>query len=146
MAGIEKICEYSEDGYSTNMREYAHNRIQILPEYRKEFKKQKSTLYIKKKPSVVNDKFFGSLSGEDLHIFNQRRKQGVSLSQINLDRHFNYCKLTFSFEYDYYLDVPTRQGQVDGKYHHYTTDRGAMRRKLQRLVGGKRFLKIKKII
>lgn len=145
MAAIEKICEYSEDGYSVNMRKYAKNRIQILPECRKFFKNQKAVLYIKKTPSIINDQFFGKLEGEDLRIFQQRRRQGVSLSKVNSDHYFHYREMVFSSEHEYYLNVPTRQGKVEGKYYHYTTDRGAMRRKLQRLVGGKRFLKIRKI-
>ena len=46
MAGIEKICEFSEEYGSFDMYRYKHNSIQIMPKYRPLFKGCDAVLHI----------------------------------------------------------------------------------------------------
>jgi hypothetical protein len=49
MAGIEKICEFSDEYVGPEMYAHKHNHIQVLPKFRKEFRGADAVLYVIKR-------------------------------------------------------------------------------------------------
>lgn len=148
MAGIEKVCEFSGEYPGWEMKEYKHNLIQIMPKYRKLFKKKKAKLKFTGVEYMTrmgknHCKFFSYGNEEQHKEYYKCLKMGLSkedAAYVAFGRPWHRPAL----EYNYSLitDDPDLQGQVKGVYANYTYNKGTVRRKLQRLVGGKRYLKM----
>ncbi len=134
MAAIEKICEFGSEEYlGYQMRDHKKNLIQVNPSARRNFKNKKATLIIH--------------AIEWRAVYKQRGEIQWSGSPSEDD----YYSSTFNWyvpEYTYSLnfDQDELQGIVEGKYLNYTYDLGTTIRKLKRLVGGNKYLTIKKEI
>jgi len=137
MAGIEKLCEYSGiySGYS--MWYHKRNHIQVLPKYRKMFEKQPHTLFIFKKETV--HRHMGAAIESQPLIY---RKVGRKWYEWRGKRHSDRellrpCKGVVT-EYMFTLYVPSAPGQVQGLYTNWTTNLGATKRRLKRMLKCKR--------
>lgn len=135
MAGIEKICEFS-DRYPDHptlggwiMRRWKRNHIQIMPEYRKEFRGAQATLRIE--GFEVNECSRGCYSTPcawEAGNFNSARE---------FIEHQKKHGHRMRIQYQYVLEVsdPALQGTVEGKYREWSFDLKAVIRKMRRMVG-----------
>jgi hypothetical protein len=135
MAGIEKICEFS-DRYPDHptlggwiMRRWKRNHIQIMPEYRPLFRGcdhffrivgfeiQEWSKGCYSKPCAWEAGNYNSAR----QYIDEQKKQG---------RHMR-------IQYEYVLEVfdPELQGTVEGKYREWSFDLKAVIRKMRRMVG-----------
>lgn len=145
MAAIEKSCEFSGDYDGHKMYKYKKNSIQIMPKYRKLFKNKKAVLKFLDKDYLIK-------RGKDFYLWSNKENHNEYkslLAQGYSKEDAAYFALGSSdscpaFDYNYELIVkhPELQGEVKGVYANDSHFKGKVRRKLQRLVGGKRFLKI----
>lgn len=140
MAGIEKICEYSGDYPGWLMYGYKFNHIQIMPEYRKLFRgKTAKLIFFKAKEENVLClrsrfgcyKLFGL--GDDYKRIGRKlyrwvkdpRKPDTEILKPVSEAPY----------YEYALIVPDLPGQVRGIYMNWSYNKGAVLRKLKRLIG-----------
>lgn len=151
MAGIDKVCELSGEFPGWKMYGYKRNHIQIMPQYRPLFKGHKAVLNFSETEYMLQmgpnrDNYYGYSNKEAFKQYHSLLKQGYSVKEA--------AKIAFGeasyrpfFQYSYELitRVPELQGQEHGVYSNTSYSKGTVRRKLQRLVGGKRFLKIKSV-
>lgn len=151
MAGFEKVCDLSGEFASHKMYRYKRNHIQIMPQYRSRFKGHKAVLNFSETEYLLQmgpnrDNYYGYSNKEAFKEYKSLLKQGRSAKEA--------AKIAFGeasyrpfFQYSYELitRVPELQGQEQGVYSNTSYSKGTVRRKLQRLVGGKRFLKIKHV-
>jgi len=135
MAGIEKICEFSDQYPGWEMYGFKRNHIQVMPEFRKLFRGADATLVIKS-AKVIEVRFFG---------------RGYSYStpcEYELADYFDFDVTTyreyqeykgerFLIEYEYVLVVKDKhlQGTVRGKYFNHTMKLSTVKRKLKRMIG-----------
>lgn len=156
MAAIEKVCEFSGDYPGWIMHQHKRNHIQIMPEYRKEFRGQKAVLYVFKRKLVLKMEY-GTMDANldcinsqpteddwnsDLADTVYRRQNGVksvwSVFYQNMEdykaamkkRHYRVL-----MQYEYILHVPSLQGEVEGCYTNWSTDLTSVIRRMRRLVG-----------
>lgn len=120
MAGVEKICEYSGDYPGWKMYNYKRCSIQICPQYRKLFRGQEATLYVKRKP--------------ELRFVYRGRSGGSSMWTPEDADYFSRCQGRVVKEYWYTLYVPGLPGEVDGEYLNWSMDLSTVKRKLKRLL------------
>lgn len=134
MAGIEKICEFgSEDYLGWDMYKHKHNLIQVNPEARHNFKNKKATLIIH--------------AIEWRAVYKNRGDIQCSTSPSEDDCYSSIVNWYVpQYTYSLNFDQEELQGIVEGKYLNYTYDLGTTIRKLKRLVGGNKYLTIKKEI
>lgn len=137
MAGIEKLCEYSGIHAGHRMWHYKRNHIQVLPKHRKMFEKQFYILFIFKKETVHRHK--GTAMEHHPYFY---RKVGSKWYEWRGKRYSNkellrLCKGVVT-EYMFTLYVPSVPGQVQGLYTNWTTDLGATKRRLKRMLKCKR--------
>lgn len=156
MAAIEKVCEFSGDYPGWIMHKYKRNHIQIMPEYRKEFRGHKAVLYVFKRKLVLDMGF--AIGDADLNCINPNPTE-YDWNNYNADtvvRYQNGIKSIWSvfynnmeeykaamkkrhwrvlMQYEYVLHVPSLQGDVDGLYVNWSTDMSSVVRRLRRLVG-----------
>jgi hypothetical protein len=136
MAGIEKICEFSDQYPGWEMYGYKRNGIQIMPEFRKLFRGADATLVI--------------VSAE-VHQVSFMSKRGYCYSspckyQLAEDFDFNvsdyveyheYMGKHFKIDYKYALVVKDKalQGTVGGRYTNWSMNLSTVMRKMKRMVG-----------
>lgn len=141
MAGIEKICEFSGEYPSCAMYGYKRNSIQIMPEYRKQFRGAEHTLFVFKPEEKFKHKHGGWFeSKKSLEVENRYWEPGFkSLKERDAFYHEErgYCTVN---QWDYVLQVvdPALLGQVGGMYHNFSYDISAVKRKLKRLLRAKK--------
>ena len=116
MAGIEKVCELSGEYASSDMYWYKHNQLQILPEYRKNFRGDKGTLFVIKTDDVLLDKVGGST---------------MSYSEA-LPSYGNW-RVVPTYMYFYVTKNKALFGNVKGIYNNTTNDLPTVLRKIKRL-------------
>jgi hypothetical protein len=138
MAGFDKFCEFSGAHPGWAMHHFKHNHIQILPEFRKNFRQAKARLVILKVkayweskglltplyPYVLNGWIPGKTDPVTPHewLAYQKRKGGRLILQ-----------------YNYVLEVEDEAlfGNVKGKYRNFAYDISSVRRRLSRMLGYK---------
>lgn len=160
MAGSEKICEYSGNYRAYEMYKCKRNHIQVLSEYRKEFRGKKAVLHVFEHGLKEVYKWGGS-SDADLTCVNtnptdenwdnneyfrfikrtpwgKKEAYGVFFDNIKEYKEaLKKYKTRLLMEYAYILEVPDVPGEVDGLYTNFSTDLTAVKRRLRRLVGQK---------
>lgn len=151
MAGIDKVCELSGEYPGRKMYGYKRNHIQIMPQYRSSFKEHKAVLNFSETEYMLQmgpnrDNYYGYSDKEAFEKYHSLLKQGYSLKEAaaNAFGHDSYRPF-FRYNYELITRVPELQGEVEGVYSNTSYSKSTVRRKLQRLVGGKRFLKIKHV-
>ena len=78
MAAIEKICEYSGDYPGWVMYDYKRNHIQIMPQYRNDFRGKKAILYIQTTESILGKYFiYNSRGGGGWHLNETEYKERI---------------------------------------------------------------------
>lgn len=135
MAGIEKICEFS-DRYPDHptmggwiMRRWKRNHIQIMPEYRKEFRGAQATLRIEGfEVQQWDNGGYSTPCAWEAGNYNSAR-QYIDEQKKRGRR--------MRMQYQYVLEVsdPALQGTVEGKYREWSFDIKAVIRKMRRMVG-----------
>ena len=146
MAAIEKMCEFGSEEYlGWEMYSAKRNLIQVNPDKRKYFRKQKATLMFFKPTGLRH--LWGSSSCE-IHPDDERYEK-IDGKWHTLGRHrlkgwVTLLPIRAAYEYDYVLIVPTIQGKVDGHYYHHTFSKGDVLRRIKRLVGGDKYLTVVK--
>jgi hypothetical protein len=139
MAGIEKICEFSGDYPGSNMYQYKKNSIQIVPKYRKKFKKSEHILHIfqpDKKWRGKCNSWSMDYDVREMDDWTPAFKNVKEWETFFSSR--NGCRV--SFEYMYVLQVfkEDLQGEVNGLYLNWSYDLTAVKRKIKRIIGGKK--------
>lgn len=160
MAAGEKICEFSDAYEPYRMYNCKRNHIQVLSEFRHEFRGKKATLYIFENELVEKHKcgVTGSVDMEcinpnpsdedyDYHGYRIYEKNKNGFTEIydvifrSLQEYKDYLKHNtkerIKMEYQYYLHVPDVPGKVRGLYMNFSTDMTDVKRRLRRLVGTK---------
>lgn len=137
MAGIEKICEFSEQYPGWDMYGYKRNRIQIMPEFRKLFRGAKATLVIKK--VEINEVTFMSKNG---YCYSSPDEYELAdYFDFDVTTYMEYQREAMGHRfiafYDYLLVVEDEhlQGTVHGKYWNSSKDISTVKRKLKRMIG-----------
>lgn len=137
MAGIEKVCEFSGEYGSYDMYDYKRNQLQIMPKYRKLFRKAKHTLYIEKPK-----KFLG-YKNSDSYIFSsnfEKKLKDEMESYIppftNVKEFLDYSGQKIVHKYEFALVVEDKNlfGEVNGIYCNHTSNKKHMIRKIKRLL------------
>ena len=131
MAGIEKICEYSDEYPGWLMYGYKRNHIQIMSKYRKLFRGADHTLHIFKPKLVWQFKNGGQMDYDTKECNFYDPPLTVKEYEELESRFARKVK-----EYGYMLEVtdPELQGRVNGKYYNFTTDLISVKRRLKRLL------------
>ena len=152
MSFIEKVCEYSGEWEfpKYKMNKYKHNHIQIPPVYRKLFKNRHATLMFFKVDQTnsfhyrdrlgycsiytgPSDMEYEYINGELYHWVRDRYHPNREIAK-------RMRKVPF---YEYALIVPAHPGRVNGIYMNHGYDKGAVIRKMKKMVG--RTLEIKNV-
>ena len=136
MAGIEKICEFSGEYPGHLMYGYKRNHIQIMPEFRKQFRGAKATLIIKK-ATVQEIRFIrsgGYCSSTPCEY------ELADYFDFDVSTYMEYQQAygeRFLIEYEYVLVVNNKllKGTVRGKYWNHTRSISTVKRKLRRMIG-----------
>lgn len=147
MAAIEKMCEYGSKEYlGWEMYNAKRNLIQVNPDKRKYFRKQKATLMFFKPTNLVHrmGKYTSSIDQDD-NYFHEKIRGKWCVWKNHWWGNMAYAyPITATTEYDYVLIVPTVQGKVKGQYYHQTFSKGDVIRRIKRLVGGDKYLTVVK--
>jgi hypothetical protein len=131
MAGIEKICEYSDVYVGPEMYKYKHNLIQVLPEYRKLFRGQYHEFRVVSEEPVWIGKYYReSYNKSQWTWYAPPFKDEKEWQQWYSHKH----NVRLGREYLYELYVPGLPGRVAGRYLGYTTNLSAVKRRLKRLL------------
>jgi hypothetical protein len=137
VAGIEKICEFSDFYPGWDMYRYKRNLIQIMPEHRKKFRGAKATLVIKK--VEINEVSFMSKNG---YCYSSPDEYELAdYFDFDVTTYMEYQRVVkgqrFIAFYDYLLVVEDEhlQGMVRGKYWNSSKDIATVKRKLKRMIG-----------
>lgn len=138
MAGIEKVCEFSGDYPSGHMYGYKRNHIQIMPQYRKEFRGKQAILYIQTDESF-SGKYVISYRKYGYHLTTSEYKDRIiSISGKQYDTFADgygaWHPITVAKEFWYALVVPDLPGTVDGIYSNYSCKISTVKRKLKRML------------
>ena len=136
MAGIEKICEFSGEYGSYDMYRWKDNLIQIMPEFRKNFRGAKHTLYVCK-----GEKYAQSKWGSRISIVSKEQydEQGYERWYDSYSEYLEDCmrghrRIVTETEYCLVLDDRKLAGNVKGCYFHQSTEMSTAKRKLKRLL------------
>lgn len=147
MAGIEKICEFSDryehsvDGF--NMYAAKKNQLQIMPEYRKLFRGADAELFIEFDDIFIRDKgrdFRKWMTFSDLKYEweedTNANPPSQKLAYLTFLKYYMWLKkkrIGIRYRYTLVVKNPELQGQVKGQYKEWTSSLSTMRRKLRRL-------------
>lgn len=134
MSGIEKIDELTGEypNEPWNMYSWKRNSIQIQPKNRKYFKHKNAVLTIDSK--------------EQIFIYKSGGYTTIDENNHEIFKHYEFLKMgKICWQYEYTLYVPDVLGNVDGKYINWSSELGVVIRKLKRLVGGSKYLKIQNL-
>jgi hypothetical protein len=137
MAGIEKICEYSGDYPGWLMYGYKNNHIQIMPQYRKDFRGKKAILYIQTEEQSLGKYVisYRNLSEKLTSGDYKERIINIDGKKYDIDDRFiQWHPVHVYQEFLYALVVPEMQGIVDGIYVNYSCNITAVKRKLKRML------------
>lgn len=169
MAACEKYCEFSNEYPGHSMYLYKRDHIQIMPQFRKEFRGQKATLFIFE-AGLKEVWGSGSYSEVDMDCINQnpteedwdqwkyypyvaydkygfKHRYGTFFDSIKQYKAFlkkEKSRKRILMQYDYFLFVPGCPGQVNGIYTNNTFNLKAVKRRLGRMVG-KKNLTVRKV-
>lgn len=122
MAGIEKICEFSDEYPGGDMYSYKRNHIQIMPEYRKLFRNAEAYLEITKVEKRILFKTGGSMNYDPEDDWLTNVIKNIKAKVVN--------------EYTYILVVKDTalQGRVNGEYLNWTFDLKDTVKRLKRML------------
>lgn len=139
MSAIEKICEYSGDYPGWLMYGYKRDHIQIMPEYRKDFRGKKAVLYIQTDECVLGRYLVthGKHGGWHLTeaVYKERIvKCGNKYYDLEQSRGRSWYPVHVYKEHWYALVVPDMPGEVDGIYINHSNNISAVKRKLKRML------------
>lgn len=136
MAGIEKICEFSDEYPGHLMYGYKKNLIQIMPQFRKLFRGAAAELHIEKAEVVMYKRFRGCGGGYSTPCARNIVWGHDGDLQWYLDYEFYYgSKLRINYTYTLKVGNQELKGTVDGKYLNWSFDISTVKRKLRRMVG-----------
>lgn len=133
MAGIEKVCEFSGEYRGPEMYAAKRNQLQVLPEYRKVFRKAQHILHIFKPKQVWFD---GSCSWD----YDAQDMEGYEPPFTSEKEYVEYIKWKMKArivnDFDYALEVfdETLKGEVGGIYLNWSKDISSVKRKIKRLL------------
>ena len=134
MAGIEKICEYSGEYPAWRMYGYKRDHIQIMPQYRKEFRGKDHQLIIFKPELYWEYRRHNGVSPYDPDEWQYPYNPPFSSEREFIQWHSNRYSCRLVNQYYYILKVPQLPGRVNGEYMNYTTNLGNVYRRLKRLL------------
>ena len=141
MAAIEKICEYSGDYPGWLMYSYKHNHIQIMPQYRKDFRCKNAILYIQTSESMLGKYLiYNSRGGFSWHLNETEYKERIwkrGTKKYDLNEAYrgrSWYPIRVCIEYWYALVVPDMLGNVNGIYTNHTCDIPAVKRRMKRML------------
>jgi len=122
VAGIEKICEFSDEYPGGDMYSYKRNHIQIMPKYRKLFRNAEAYLEISKVEKMVLLEHGGSM------YYNPGDEWLTNLIKNTKSKVVN--------EYTYTLVVKDTalRGRVNGEYLNWTFDLKDTVKRLKRML------------
>ena len=135
MAGIEKICEFSNEYPGWLMYGYKRNQFQIIPKYRKLFRKDGDTLYVQ-----VEGKRWkypwgdASRSYEASEMTNYDPPFTSEKEFIQYITTVDKLRLITEYHFAYLTSNNNLAGTVGGVYQNWTTDLPATKRKIKRLL------------
>jgi len=136
MAAIEKVCEYSGEYGGPEMYTWKKNSIQISPKYRKLFKGCKCELVFDNTETYVTNKYDFLLPIKDADYYIEKFVDWTREDEITyLLKYHNFNRLVQKWEYTLIVYDERLWGEVGGLYKNTTLDRGAVIRKMKRLVG-----------
>ena len=134
MSGIEKIDELTGEypNEPWNMYSWKRNSIQVQPKNRKYFKHKNAVLTIDSK--------------EQIFVYKSGGYTTIDENNHEIFKHYEFLKMgKIRWQYTYALYVPDVLGNVDGQYVNWSSEIGIVIRKLKRLVGGSKYLKIQNL-
>jgi hypothetical protein len=137
MPGIEKICEMSGEGGSYEMYAFKRSHIQVLPEHRKLFRGAKAELVF---TGIEVNTHLWSQSGNLCTVWDGvwdlAHEYNLDVQAWWRDRQY-YDDQFLGIEYQYELRVSDQalQGEVKGVYKNWSMDKGAVVRRLKRMIG-----------
>lgn len=136
MAGIEKMSEISGIGHGWKMYGYKRNHIQVTPDERKLFRKQKAVLFVFKSETLrhmgkysstnmsYNKEFYEKINGRWHEWRNDPIKPGwEKLYPIRAVHEYAYC-----------LYVPEIEGEVNSCFWNWSTEMAGVKRRLNRML------------
>lgn len=128
MAGIEKVCEYSGEYPGPDMYRIKRNHIQIMPEYRKQFRYHPHVLF------WLKPEFKWVYRSGGVTFYEPSRIDFYNPPFATVAEYERRFHLRRRLEYWFVLYVPTLPGNVAGEYVNHTLDRSATRRRLKRML------------
>ena len=136
MAGVEKVSEVSGIGHGWKMYGYKRNHIQVTPEERKLFRKQKAVLFIFKSGCLRHLEKYGSSN------MNYNREFYQKINDRWYEWRTNWKKPGYEYlhpiravkEYAYCLYVPSIEGTVNGCFWNWSTEIASVKRRLNRMM------------
>ena len=134
MSGIEKIDELTGEypNEPWNMYSWKRNSIQVQPKNRKYFKHKNAVLTIDSK--------------EQIFLYKSGGYTTIDENNYEIFRQYEILKIgKIRWQYTYTLYVPDVLGNVNGQYVNWSSELGIVIRKLKRLVGGSKYLKIQNL-
>jgi hypothetical protein len=136
MPGIEKICELSGEDGSYDMYSLKRSHIQIMPEHRHRFRGVEAELVFTSIEPKICFKVGSSLYSTFPCMWGLIEDFKCDVDAWWADQQY-YDDRFLRFEYQYELRVsdPALQGRVDGVYKNWSTDKGAVIRRIKRMVG-----------
>lgn len=136
MAGLEKVCEFSGEYPGWLMYGYKRNHIQILPKYRKNFRKVKAVLHVIK-PEICCVYKYGGYSPTSYKEFESLKKHG----QIKADNFKDFLKEWYPdtkvknhFSYMLVVEDENLKGEVEGHYYNRTFELKDTIKRLKRML------------
>lgn len=134
MAGIEKVCEFSDEYIGPDMYEYKHNHIQIHPRYRKKFRGASHTLYIEKKTVYLRDKL------GLIRLYDPQEKEEYTPPFRSHREYFDYVRyfdrrhVVNQFDFNLQIHDPELHGITEGGYRETTRHLPTLKRRLRRML------------
>jgi hypothetical protein len=134
MAGIEKVCEFSDEYPGHLMYDYKRNLIQIMPKYRKLFRGADHVLVIFKpsKVWVYSDGLSSDYDPDDWKNWEPPFKSE--------EEYFEWykggqkCRLINEYTYMLKVTDPKLAGNVNGEYLNYSHELSTVKRKIKRML------------
>lgn len=138
MAGIEKVCEFSDEYIGPEMYEHKRNHIQIHPRYRKLFRGASHTLYIESVKPYFALKGGGITEMNPDALNHYEPPFGSVREYVEYVRYFYGWRPVKEVAFNLKIDDPELAGQVEGNYREWTTDFASLKRRLKRMLRCKR--------
>lgn len=136
MPGIEKVCEFSGVSPGWEMYGFKRSHIQVHPEHRKAFSGAHAELVFTGIELQQCRRF-----GRSVHITTESHLEAAFYYDGDVqawwDDKVEYYGYYNRIEYQYELRVTDTglQGEVGGVYKNWSADKGAVLRRIKRLVG-----------